>query len=574
MNKRDGIYSLFRNLDVEPLKQAVLGELSKHLKGISPTMIKDVPPDIEGDFSFPCFSHAKKKKKKPQKLAEELASKLKGGIIERAEAVNGFVNIFLDAGMIAGPLLEEIKELGEEYGRLENSGKLIVEHTSANPNAPLHVGHLRNSIIGDTMVRILRFAGHEVESQFLVNDMGGQLAVLASSLDGCDYEKELEESKEKPDIWLGERYVEANKEVDPEVAKALQKNYERGNKKTRRIFDFIVETALKGMEETMDSYGITMDRFVRESDFVFGGAVQDIIGSFKKTDYWFEKDGVAAVDLKKFGIEKELVLLRSDGTTLYTTRDLAYHLWKLKSGDCVNVIANEQTLQQRQLRAGLSILGVGDVERRVRHLSYELVTVPGMRMSSRTGEFISADELLAEGIERALKEINSRNLDILTKERERIARAVGTGAIRFNMVKITPLKPIEFKWDEALNFEGESAPYLQYSHARACRILEKAGKAEEVDYSSLPYTDEERKLLLLIAQFPDSVDAAASDLKPNLVANYLVSLAEAFNRFYFKCPVIDSDEPLRSARISMVRAFKQTMANGLILLGIEALERM
>ena len=559
---------------MDSLKRIVLKGISKHLKGVQTTMVKDVPPEIEGDFAFPCFAHAKQLKKRPQEVAEELASKLKGPFIERTEAKDGFVNIFLNARKIADILLDEIAQLKNDYGRGRHKGRLIVEHTSANPNASLHVGHLRNSVIGDTMVRILRFAGYEVEAQFLVNDMGGQLAILASSLDGCDYEKELKASGKKPDVWLGERYVEANKEVDPEVAKALQKNYERGSKDLRRIFDFVVETALAGMRETMDSYGITVDTFVRESDFVFGGSVSDVAHRLKETPYWFEKDGVSAVDLTKYGIKKELVLLRSDGTTLYTTRDLAYHLWKLKKADCVNVIANEQTLQQNQMRAGLDLLGVKDVEKRVRHLSYELVTVPGMRMSSRSGEFISADELLEEGIGRALKEINSRQLDILTKEREHIAREVGRGAIRFNMVKITPLKPIEFKWEDALNFEGESAPYLQYSHARACRILEKGKGLQEVDCSKVQFSLEERKLLILLAQFPDAVEAAAADLKPNLVANHLISLAEAFNRFYFKCPVLDSEEPLRSARISIVTAFKRTMANGLGLLGIEALERM
>ncbi len=559
---------------MDSLKSIILKELSRHLKGISPTMIKEVPPEIGGDFSFPCFAHAKKRKEKPQRTAEELASKLRGGFIERAEARDGFVNIFLDPAKVADALVDEIRDLGEEYGRGLRKGKLIVEHTSANPNAPLHVGHLRNAVIGDSMVRILRFAGHEVESQFLVNDMGGQLAVLASYLDGRDYGKELEDSGKKPDVWLGETYVEANKEVDPEVAKALQKNYERGSKKTREIFGFIVKTALEGTKRTMGDYGIGVDSFIRESDFVFGGAVKEVVERLKETPNWFEKDGFGAVDLEKFGIKKELVLLRSDGTTLYTTRDLAYHLWKLKRGDCVNVIANEQTLQQKQLRAALTLLGVKDSEERVRHLSYELVSVPGMRMSSRTGEFVSADEILEEGVERATKEINKRRLDILTEEREQIARAVGVGAIRFNMAKITPLKPIEFRWAEALNFEGESSPYLQYSHARACRILEKALERQAPDYAKIDFTEEERRLTVLLAQFPDAVDSAASSLKPNLVANYLISLAEAFNRFYFKCPVLDSDEPLRSARIGMVEAFKQTMANGLGLLGIEALERM
>lgn len=567
------IYPSSHNLLVESLKKTVAGELSRLLKDVPPAMIREVPPDIDGDFAFPCFAHAKKSGKNPQHLAEDLAKKLKGEFIEKAEAKDGFVNIWVNAKKVAEALLPEIGSLKEDYGRGQKKNKITLEHTSANPNAPLHVGHLRNSIIGDSMGRILRFAGHEVEVQFFINDMGGQLALLASYLDEFDYAADLKTSGKKPDAWLGEIYVQANQKVGPEVAKALQKNYERGNKETRKIFDFMVETAMSGFKETFKTYGITIDKYVRESEFVFGGAVADVLEKLKKSPLWFEKEGLCALDLERYGIKKELVLLRSDGTTLYTTRDLAYHLWKLKEADCINVIANEQTLQQQQLRAALDVLGITNAEKRVRHLSYELVTVPGMRMSSRTGEFISADDLLREGTERARREIMKRNLDIPDEEKERIEKAVAIGAIKFNVVRITPLKPIEFRWDEALNFEGESAPYLQYSHARACRILEKAGKPKELDYSN-EFSKEERELLLMLADFPGIVAAAANDLKPNLVANYLFSLAEAFNRFYFKCPVIESQEPIRSARIEIVKAFKQVLANGLGLLGIEALKRM
>ena len=559
---------------MESLRKLVAQEISCHLPGVSSTMIKEVPPDIPGDFAFPCFAYAKSAGKSPQAVAEGLAAKLKGDFIEKAEAKDGFVNITLNPNKVAEALLAEITSMKENYGKGTAKGKLIVEHTSANPDAPLHVGHLRNSIIGDSMVRILKFAGCDAEPQFFINDMGGQLAILASYLTKLDYAAEFKKTKKKPDVWLGEIYVAANKEIDPVVAKALQGNYEKGGKDIRKVFDFIVETCISGFKGTFKDFNISMDKYVRESEFMFGGKVGDVLERLRKTPQWFEKEGVSALDLEKYGIKKELVLLRSDGTTLYTTRDIAYHLWKLEQGDCINVIANEQTLQQQQMRAALDILGVKDAEKRVRHLSYELVTIPGMRMSSRTGEFISADQLLEEGTQRAREEIDQRNMEVPENEKDRIAKAVAVGAIRFNMVRITPLKPIEFKWEDALNFEGESAPYLQYSHARACRILEKCGKAEKLDFSKAEFTLEERKLLILLARFPETIESAATDLKPNLLANYLWSLAEAFNRFYFKCPVIESEEPLRSARIMMVKSFKQVVSNGLKVLGIEALERM
>jgi len=269
--------------------------------------------------------------------------------------------------------------------------------------------------------------------------------------------------------------------------------------------------------------------------------------------------------------------MRSDGTTLYTTRDLAYHMWKLSKGDCVNVIANEQTLPQRQLRAGLSILGVKDAERRVRHLSYELVSIPGMAMSSREGKFISADQVLAEGVKRAAAEIKERKLDLPEGEKEQIAKAVGLGAIKYNILKVGPLKHLVFKWEEALNFEGDSAPYLQYAHARALRILENAGtvpKADKVDYAKVEFTEQERDLLIQLTRFGRVVGEAACGLKPNLVANYAYDLAESFNKFYYKCPVIESAAEQRKFRVLLVSCVRQVLANALGLIGVEPLERM
>ncbi|MBN2517487.1 MAG: arginine--tRNA ligase [Candidatus Altiarchaeota archaeon] len=571
---------------MESLRVLIMRELESILKEKIPeTLIKDVPPEIEGDYSLPAFPLAKAKGKNPKDLAVEIASKIqdrKIRLFEKVEAKDGFVNFFLNPIFLADSVLKEIQGCQVCYGAgPARKSRIIVEHTSANPDAPLHVGHLRNSIIGDSVARILRFAGYDVEVQFYVNDMGGQLALLSLYLMKTDYRKDLSSSGLKPDAWLGEQYVRANKEADEgfkERARLLQQDYEKGGKKeVKDVFDFIIATSLNGFKGTFDSYGIAIDTFVRESQFVFDGSVARLLKRLEKTKAWTKKNEVYCLDLEKYGIEKELVLMRSDSTSLYTTRDLAYHLWKLERGDCINVIANEQTLPQAQLRAALDVLGVENAEKRVRHLSYELVQIPGMRMSSREGNFVSADDVLSEGSKRALAEIEKRELDIPANEKDGISKAVGMGAIKYNILKIAPLKLINFRWAEALNFDGDSAPYLQYSHARACRILEKAGKtpeSKEVEPSKIEYANEERDLLRLLAEFPATVDAAARDLKPNLIANYLYQLAEAFNRFYFKCPVLDSKGGQKNFRVLIVSSAKQVLANGLGLLGIDALERM
>lgn len=569
---------------MKSLRVLISEELRKVLKEEIPlTLIKDIPPEIEGDYSLPVFPIAKKKGKNPKEFAVGLASEInkkKISLFEKVEARDGFVNFFLNPVFLAESVLKEVQTCQVCYGAgPARKIRIILEHTSANPNAPLHVGHLRNSIIGDSTARILRFAGYDAEVQFYVNDMGGQLALLALYLKGFDYKKELIGSPLKPDFWLGEQYMKANKKDDEfkEKAKALQRDYENGDMNIKKVFDFIVEASLKGFNETFDDYDIKVDKFPRESQFVFDGSVKKLLKNLEKTKFWTKKNDVYCLDLEKYGIEKELVLMRSDGTSLYTTRDLAYHLWKLDNGDCVNVIANEQTLPQMQLRAALDILDIKNVDQRVRHLSYELVHIPGMKMSSREGKFVSADDVLSEGVKRARKEIEDRKLDVSAKEKEKISEAVSAGAIKYNILKVAPLKLINFRWDEALNLEGDSAPYLQYSHARACRILEKTDsipEAKQVDFSKVSFSKLERNLLKLLAEFPDAVDAAARDLRPNTIANYICSLAEAFNRFYFKCPVLESKGEQRKSRLLIVSSTKQVLANGLGLLGIEALERM
>jgi len=565
------------------VKKELAAEIAKHIGDeVGLGMLKPVPKELQGDYSIPIFGYAKKKGENPVEFAKELANKLcstKGGAIKKAEAVKGFINISIERGGFAKKTLSEIFEKRDKYGAGKKKGKkILLEHTSANPDAPLHIGHLRNSVIGDCTARLLRFYGYDVETQFYLNDMGGQLAILANHLKGKEYRGEFEKSGKKPDVWMGEKYVEANKKLDvglEKEAKELQKAYENGDKEAKEVIDFIVDTCVEGFKQSFEDFGVGMDSYVKESRFVFGGEVKRIIEDFKKTEYWCVKNEVSCVDLEKFGIEKEIVLMRSDGTSLYTTRDMAYHRWKLKNADiCVNVIANEQTLPQRQLRKALEILGEKGAGERIKHLSYELVNIPGMRMSSRKGEFISADELLAEGIRLSKKEIEGRKLDVPEDEREVIGKAVAMGAIKYNMAKISPLKIINFKWDEALNFEGDSSPYLQYAHARATRILEKTDYDEgKADFSMLD-GEADWELVMKLSEFPERVKDASEAMKISSLASYIYELAEAFNVFYFKSPVLDSAGGLRELRLMLVEASKQVMANGLGLLGIAALDRM
>ncbi len=522
-----------------------------------------------GDFATNvCFSLARKLKKPPQAIAEDIVSKLNlpSGFIEKAEAKNGFINFFIDYKTLSGELLERIKREGENYGRGEAKGKIILEHTSANPDGPLHIGHGRNAIIGDSLARILSFYGYDVERQYYLNDMGKQLAIVVFGLERFELDKD-----KKPDHAIAQVYIKANRlyeeseEAKNRVAELMQR-YEAGDEEVVKKFKEAAELALKGIKETLKRLGIFHDTITWESQFVRDGSVHKIVEKLASTEYAKQDGKALMLELKSFGIEKELVLRRSDGTFLYATRDIAHHVWKSSRGKVIDVWGADHKLLAKQISAVLNILGYNEPE----FVIYEFITLPSGGMSTRRGVFISMDDLIEESITRAYKEVEKRRQDAGEEFKRKVAEAVGVAAVRFNIVRVAPEKSMVFRWEEALDFERQSAPFLMYAYARARRILDKTSPPESFSIGEL--SNDERVLIKHLAAFPVAVEEAAQSRKPNLLANYLIELASAFNRFYMNCPVLKSEE--RDFRLNLVQAFTVVMGKGLDLLGIEALEEM
>ena len=316
-----------------------------------------------------------------------------------------------------------------------------------------------------------------------------------------------------------------------------------------------------------------------------------ILDNLKSTPYVFEEEGVLEFDAEKvardldlkeaFGLKEDyeltpLTLVRADDTTLYTTRDIPYHLWKFQKADkVVNVIGREQTLPQLQLKMALSALGHTDYAKNLVHFSYNLVSLPGYRMSGRRGRYITLDEVMDSAIKRAHKEVTKRSPHLSDGEKQTISEFVGIGAVKYALVEVDPTKPVVFTWDRVLDFEKNSAPYIQYSHARARSILRKASREpENPDYSLL--TDPiERNLALMLARFPEVFVNAAENLRPNTIADFANNLADKFNTFYTKLPVIKAEPPqLSDSRLALVDATTIVLRNALNLLGIEAPDRM
>jgi len=563
-------YEQFRQEILSLIREAV-SSIYGNLKFVQ-TLEK--PPEGFGDFAFPCFPLAPLAKKSPSDIAAEIAGYIdskKNVWIEKVEEKNGYVNFFINKTKLAELAIKNVFE-EKEGGKKE---KVILEHTSANPNGPLHVGRARNPIIGDTLARIFRWSGYDVETQFYVDDMGKQVAILLWGLKNIDMEVEEKKEDHRLVAFYQKAYemMEKDEKVKEEIGQIIKK-CEDGDEKTLEEMKSAYEKALEGILESLERINIKIDSFVEESRFILDGSVQYVIEELKKTEFAGYENGALYLDMEHFGIHgrnKKFFLTRKDGTSLYATRDIAYHLWKGKRADMlINVLGEDHKLEAKLVEVSLKIL---DAKVPVT-VFYSFVSLPEGKMSTRRGRVVYLDDLIDEAVERAYEEVKKRrNLD---EEKARfIAEKVGTGAIRYNIVKVNPEKAITFRWEEALNFEGESAPFIQYAHARCCSIINKAGVAElnlsEIDFSSYSHP-QEINLIKVIASFPEVVKRCEDEFNPAFIAEYAHKLASSFNAFYRDCQVIGGEK--EKERLALVRATQHTLKNVLTLLGIEALEEM
>jgi arginyl-tRNA synthetase len=518
--------------------------------------------------------------------------------------------------------------------------KIVVEHTSVNPIHPIHIGQARNPVLGDALARILKARGHTVFRHYYIDDVGRQSAVIAYgyeklgnpkpeekpdhfigviyTITSCIMEvnrlkKEIKQATEETaelqrelDDWMSvaddlkSKFTELftqlqskiNKDEDPESrVNNLIREYESGKERAKQLIREVCQLCMEGFKETLGRAEILYDSWDWESDVVWSGDVVRILDKLKATTYVFQLGGILEFDADKvakdlnlkqeLGVMEDyelpsLTLVRADGTTLYTTRDISYSLWKFQKAErVINVIGMEQTLSQMQLKLALYALGYVDQAEDLTHFAYNLVRLPGYRMSSRRGRYITLDEVMDEAVKRAYEEVCKRSPHLSDEEKRRISNFVGIGAMKYALVEVDPAKPVVFTWDRVLNFEKNSAPYIQYSHARACSILTKASRKPKKPDCSLLVNSIERDIILTLARFPEVFVDAAESLRPNLIADFVNGLADKFNTFYNALPVIKAEPPgLSDARLALVDATRMVLRNSLNLLGIEAPERM
>ena len=575
---------MFRQLraEAETALAAALTELDLPTDDLG---IEEPPEDVDAVLaSSASFRLAGEVGAPPPKVAADIAGAIDADELTYVSAVTTqgpYVN-FLPSEAYFAETLNAATD--GNHGRLpDRETSVVVEHTSANPTGPVHVGRARNPIIGDAVSRVLDYAGYDVDRHYYVNDAGRQIAVFTWAYETFD-ESDLDEpDRESPEYEMVRYYRKGNaflEDADAESVEAAEEaigeilqGLEAGDDETYDRVAEVVDTVLGGMRTTLERLPAEFDEFVKETRFMRNGDTDALVDRLKDLDCAVYDEEAWQLDLPDF--EKNLVFLRSDGTSLYTTRDLAHHEWKFDNYDrAVTVLGEDHRLQADQLSAALDLLG--DDTDQLRQVFYSWVNLPEGGMSTREGTGIDLDDLLDEAVSRARDEVESRlddrsRGDLSEADIERIARQVGIGAVRYDIVSKQPTKGITFEWERALDFEAQSAPYVQYVHARCCGIVEEAdGDADaEPDFDRLS-EPEERDLLRALARFPAVIEEAADDLQPHSVATYTRTLAETFNAFYRECPVLDADPETRAARLALVVGTRHTVANALDAIGVEA----
>lgn len=516
------------------------------------------------------FALAKKEKKNPAVIAGEITAKIKGPLSEAGVTVTTigpYINFVFGPAYVADVVRAATLP---DYGRLPDvPGRVCLEHTSANPNGPLHVGHIRNSVIGDTLARVFRKAGYDIDVQYYLNDMGRQIAIVSWGFDHLDIPQN---EGEKDDHYIARVYVAANRalEADPAIKEEIDRRMglvEQGDPEIVEKFRRAVSLCAEGIKVTLGLLHAPHDRFVWESGFVQDGSMIKILDRVEALPE-ASHDDILAVDLTSAGFEKEYVLRRSDGTSVYAARDLAYHAWKGEHFDrLIDVLGADHKLIGAQLQATMKLLG----ETAPEIVFFEFVSLPEGSMSTRAGKFISADELIDEVTKKAFDEVTVRRPDLPEEERRAIAASVAIGAVRYDIVRVSQEKSTVFDWRQALDFERQSAPYIQYSHARACSILAKAGEFTPAYEFT---TESEIALAKHIGLFPVVLQTVVDELRPHHLAIYARDLADLFNAFYHTDPVLKAEAGVRDARLTLVRAAQNTLSEVLETLGIDAVRSM
>ena len=549
------------------------------VEGISQEEITSLivtPPDNSmGDFALPCFKFAKLLRKSPVMIAEELASSYQtDDVIVKVTAVNGYLNFTVNRQGKASAVLKEILSLGEDYGssNLGANKTVCIDYSSINVAKPFHIGHLSTTVIGGALYRIYKKLGYNVVGINHLGDYGTQFGKLIYAYKAWGDREAVEKGRVKELMRLYVKYHD-EAELHPEMddkAREYFKLIEQGDKECNELFKWFKELTLLDVEKVYKQLGITFDSYNGES--FFNDKMGIVIDELEKSGLLVESEGAKIVDLEKYGMPPCLIL-RSDGASLYATRDLAAAYYRKKEYDfdkCLYVVAYQQNLHFKQFFKVLELLGKPWAKDMV-HVAFGMVSLEEGTMSTRKGKVVFLEDVINKCCEKALSIINEKNPDLENKEET--ANAVGVGAVIFGALTSSRIKDIVFSYDKVLNFDGETGPYCQYTYARAQSVLKKGGEIGAYSENYELNTDE-YNLLSLLAEYPEIIKQSAEKYEPSMITRYAVDVSEAFNKFYFDCKILGEADEVKNFRLALTFATKTVIKNALSLLGIKAPEKM
>lgn len=561
-------------------KEVIATALSENCPLSAPEIeeLLEVPPNPEmGDYALPCFALAKHLRKAPPLIAQELAEK--GGFppfIDHVEVAGGYLNFFVDKSFYVGQVLGRVLEEGARYGSTrQGEGRTIcIDYSSINIAKRFHIGHLSTTVIGNALKQLYTFLGYRVVGINHLGDWGTQFGKMIAAYLRWGDKAAVEAGGVDA---LSQLYVRFHEEAEKDPAledegRLWFKKIEDGDETALSIFNWFKELTLKDAQRVYDMLGITFDSYAGES--FYNDKMDRVIDELKAKNLLVESQGAYVVPLDEYGLTPCLIL-KQDGATLYSTRDIAAALYRKDTYDfdkCLYVVAYQQNLHFTKWFHVVEKMGYPwykDLE----HVAFGMISYEGQTLSTRKGVVVYLDELLERSVEKALAIIEEKSPDL--EDKETVARQVGIGSVVFMSLFNNRIKDIDFWWDRALNFDGETAPYVQYTHARCCSVLRKAGEwnKDEVDYGKL-CDSEALEVVRLIETFPGVLQEACQRNEPSLITRHVVNVAQAYNKFYYEHRILQSGPGEKQARLALTWSVKTLIATALGLIGIAAPERM